>query len=79
MNEVEKHYAIFSLENEISKLKVSLPLTEIVKNDQYKVQVSKFLIFYQNYDMVNVSDHHPKLIFGPAIDGDLKDNEVPPF
>lgn len=30
-------------------------------------------------DMVNVLDDHPKLIFGPAIDGQLEESEVPPF
>lgn len=34
--EVEKKSNLFSLENEISKLKVSIPLTELVKNDKYK-------------------------------------------
>ena len=29
--------------------------------------------------MVNVSDDHPELIFGPIVDGDLEDSEVPPF
>lgn len=40
--EVEKTSA-FSLENEISKLKVSIPLTEIMRNNSYKGQVSKIL------------------------------------
>ena len=74
MKEVEKHFALFSLENEISKLKVSVPLTEIVKNDHYKVQVSKFLRFDQMSDMVNVSDDHPELLFGLVVDGDLEDS-----
>lgn len=34
LKEVEKHYALFSLANEISKLKVSIALIEIVKNDK---------------------------------------------
>ena len=29
--------------------------------------------------MVNVSDDHLKLFFGPVVDGDLEDNEVPLF
>lgn len=33
----------FSLENEISKLKVSIPLTEIMKNTTYRGQISKIL------------------------------------
>jgi hypothetical protein len=59
--EVEKYPNLFSLENEISKLKVSIPLTELVKNDQYKFHVAKMLKVDQMSDMVNVSDDHPEL------------------
>jgi len=30
-------------------------------------------------DMVNVEDDHPELIFGPTLEGQFKDSEVPPF
>ena len=30
-------------------------------------------------DMLNVSDDHPELLFGLAVDGDLEYSEVPPF
>lgn len=29
--------------------------------------------------MVNVEDDHPELIFGPTIEGQPEDSEVPPF
>ena len=60
-------------------MKVSIPLTEIVKNDHYKFQVAKLLKIDQMSDMVNVSDDHPELLFGPVVDGDLEDSEVPLF
>lgn len=34
--EVEKQSNLFSLENEIPKLKITIPLTELVRNDNYK-------------------------------------------
>lgn len=34
--EVENQSNLFSLENEISKLKISIPLTKLVKNEKYK-------------------------------------------
>ena len=76
--EVEKT-SIFSLENEIAKLKVSIPLTELMKNSSYKGQVSKILNFDPLSDMVNVEDDQPKLIFGPALYGESLDSDVPPF
>ena len=42
IKEVEK-FPSFNLENENSKLKVSMPLTELVKNSTYKHQVSRIL------------------------------------
>lgn len=69
----------FNLETEISKLKVSIPLTELVKNSHYKSNIVKMLKFDPMTDMVNVEDEQPELIFGPAIDGQLEDSEVPPF
>ena len=78
VKEVEKVSA-FSLENEISKLKISIPLTEIMKNSSYRGQVSKILNFDPMLDMVNVEDDQPELIFGPALDGQSPDSDVPPF
>jgi len=66
--EVEKT-SVFNLENEIAKLKVSIPLTELMKNNSYKGQVSKILNLDPLSDMVNVEDDRPELIFGPALKG----------
>ena len=59
----------FNLESEISKLKVSIPLTELVKIDKYKTHVVKTLKVDPLSDMVNIEDDQPELIFGLAIDG----------
>ena len=31
------------------------------------------------FDMVNVEDNQPEIIFGPALNGESPDNDVPPF
>ena len=46
----------FNLETEISKLKVSIPLTELVKNSHYKSDIAKTLKVDPLSDMVNVED-----------------------
>ena len=76
--EVEKT-STFSLENEISKLKVSIPLIELMKNNSYRGQVSKILNFDPMSDMVSVEDDQPELIFGPALNGESTDSDVPHF
>ena len=78
VKEVEKT-PTFSLENEISKLKVSIPLTEIMKNSSYKGQISKMLNLDPMSDMANVEDDQPEMIFGPASNGESPDSDVPPF
>ena len=78
VKEVEKIPA-FNLKNEISKLKVSIPLTEIMRNNNYRGQVSKILILDPMSDMVNVEDNQPEMIFGPASNGESPDSDVPPF
>ena len=69
----------FSLENEISKLRVSIPLTELMRNNSYKGQVSKILNFDPMSDMVSVEDDQLELIFGLALNGESLDSDVPPF
>lgn len=66
VKEVDK-VSTFSLENEIAKLKVSIPLTKLMKNNSYKHQVSKILNIDPLSHMVNVEDDHPKLIFDPSL------------
>jgi len=79
MKEVEKKSNLFSLESEISKLTVSIPLTKLVKNNRYKSHTSKmFKVDHMSY-MLNVSDDLPELLFGLAVDGNIEDSEVPPF
>ena len=74
-----ENISTFSLENEISKLKVSIPLTEIMRNSSYQGQISKILNMDPMLDTVNVEDDQPKLIFGPALDGESPESDVPPF
>ena len=50
-------------------MKVSIPLTELVKNSHYKHHVSRILQIDPLSDMVNVEDDHLELIFGLAIEG----------
>lgn len=76
--ESEKSQA-FSIENEVSKLKLSIPLTEIMKNTTYRAQISKMFNTDPMLDAVNVEDDQPELIFGPALNGESPESDVPPF
>jgi len=69
----------FSLENEFSKLKVSIPLTEIMKNNSYRGRISKMLNLDPMSNMVNVEDDQLEMIFRPSTNGESHDSDVPPF
>jgi len=76
--EVEK-ISVFNVENEIAKSKISIPLTKLMKNNNYKSQGSKILSLDPSSDMVNVEDDSLELIFGPALEGQFQDSDVAPF
>ena len=59
----------FSLEQEISKIKIFVPLTELVAQHVYRTQILKALNIEENEDTVNLNDDQPELIFGPKIEG----------
>ena len=50
-----------------------------MRKSSYRGQVSKILNFDPMSDMVSVEDDKPELIFGPALNGDSPDNDVPLF
>jgi len=69
----------FSLEAEIGKLKIAIPLSKLAKLDVYREQISRSLQVSENRDAVNVLDDQPELIFGPEVNGKSVDGGVHPF
>jgi hypothetical protein len=43
VNETEKHVSSFSLENKINKIKIPIPLVELMKTDPFRKSVLKAL------------------------------------
>lgn len=69
----------FNLRAEVAKLKILVPLTELVKHETYRSQISKSLNFRENEDSVNLFDVQPELIFGPDVNGNPVEGGIPPF
>lgn len=59
----------FNLEAEISKLKISIPLSELAKHDVYMQQIQRSLQMPEIKDDVNVLDDMSELLFGPEVNG----------
>jgi len=59
----------FNLKAEIEKLMISVPLTELVKNESYRSQITKTLNIGEGEDDVNLNDDQPELLFGFEVNG----------
>ena len=62
----------FSLENEINKIKIPIPLVELVKNPVYRKQMTKAIGFSElesHFDVINLEDDKPNITFGPHFEG----------
>jgi hypothetical protein len=71
----------FNLEGELAKLKIPIPLTELMNKNAYKSQVIKALNIEPRVgtNTVNVVDDQPELLFGLEVDGQTDNGFVPPF
>jgi hypothetical protein len=82
----------FSLEGELAKVKIPIPLSELLRKDVYRSQVIKALTIEPDIgtkaltvgstnhsDTVNLTDDKPELLFGPEVDGQTDNGVVAPF
>jgi hypothetical protein len=82
----------FSLEGELAKLKIPIPLSELMNKNAYRSQVIKSLSIEpeigtkalnvgsaNHSDTVNLVDDRPELLFGPEVDGQTDNGVVTPF
>jgi ribonuclease HI len=70
--EFDKTTGNFSLENEINKIKIPIPLVELAKNPIYRKKIAKIINFSDNEsqaDVINLEDDKPNIIFGPHFEG----------
>ena len=74
----------FSLENELGKLKIHVPLTKLLKNPSYKESFLKMINSASNQpisDMVNLQEENTRIFIGSAL-AEKTENEAvasPPF
>jgi hypothetical protein len=82
----------FSLEAELAKIKIPIPLTELIRRGGYRSQVLKTLAIEPDIgtntltigsmthsNTVNLADDHPELLFGPEVNGRDDTGDVAPF
>ena len=68
LNLLERFSSSTSFENEIAKVKISFPFSEILKNFEYRSQIGRMLKFEDSSDTVNLQDDKPTIMFGPRVE-----------
>jgi hypothetical protein len=77
--EIEKSTSVFNLENEIAKIKISVPFNEILKVDKYRSKIVEMLNSQPGVaDILNVQEDNPIICLGPRLE-DEQNEEFPPF
>ena len=74
----------FNFENELCKIKIPLPFTELIKNPFYKNSILKMMGSAASEipsDTVNLQEEHPKIFIGSALaeKTEIKSSSYPPF
>jgi ribonuclease HI len=80
VREIMKPPSSFSFEHEIQKIRIPVPLAELVKHEDFKRSLSKLLQPEppcHSTDSVNLQDENPTVILGPMVED--KDDSSPPF
>jgi ribonuclease HI len=80
VREIQKPPSSFSFEHEIQKIRIPVPISELVKHEDFKKSLSKLLQpepSYHSTDSVNLQDEKPTVILGPMVED--RDDSSPPF
>jgi hypothetical protein len=80
VREPPKPLSYFSFEHEIQKIRIPVPLSELVKNEDFKRFLSKMLQSeppQPSTDSINLQDEKPTIVLGPMVE-DIDDSS-PPF
>jgi hypothetical protein len=80
IKEPDKNVYVFNLEHEINKIKISVPLLELMKTEPFRKTVLKALQAPAHVtfsDTVNLEDENPAITIGPHIEDRI--DASPPF
>jgi hypothetical protein len=80
VREIPKPPSSFNFEHEIQKIRIPVPISELVKHEDFKRSLSKILQpepSCHSTDSVNLQDEKPTVILGPMVED--RDDSSPPF
>jgi uncharacterized small protein (DUF1192 family) len=80
IREILKPMPSFNFEQEIQKVRIPVPLTELIKHGEFKKRFSELLKSEASYpltDSIDLQDERPAVVLGPMVE-DIDDSS-PPF
>ena len=76
LNLLEIFSSSTSFENEIAKVNISFPFSEILKKFEYRSQIGRILKFEDSSDIVNLHDDKPTIMFGTRVESSQEDDST---
>ena len=73
-----KQQTPFSFEGEVSEIKITIPLTELITVDRYRSQIFKVFDIGSKANTLNLTENKPELLSGPKIEGQYQEGSVSP-
>jgi ribonuclease HI len=80
IREIPKFTSSFNFEHEIQKIRIPVPLTELIKHGEFKRRFSDLMkseASGPSTDCINLQDERPAVILGPMVED--RDDSSPPF
>jgi hypothetical protein len=80
IREIPKLASSFNFEHEIQKIRIPVPLTELIKHEEFKKCFSELLqseVSCLPTDSINLQDEKPAVVLGPMVED--RDDSSPPF
>jgi ribonuclease HI len=80
IREIPKLASSFNFEHEIQKIKIPVPLTELIKHEEFNRRFSELLKSEASCpptDSINLQDERPAVVLGPMVED--RDDSSPPF
>jgi hypothetical protein len=80
IREIPKPASSFNFEHEIQKIRIPVPLTELIKHGEFKKRFSDLLkseATSPSTDFISLQDERPAVVLGPMVED--RDDSSPPF
>jgi hypothetical protein len=80
IREIPKLPSSFNFEHEIQKIRIPVPLTELIKHGEFKKRFSDLMkseASSPSTDCINLQDERPAVVLGPMVED--RDDSSPPF